>query len=329
MRRGAKEGADVDDDDDEEERFETPPRGPRQIPSCSSTRTELGAHFWAFFSHAFWPRERDTSPIKKVPSRITRRTSLEHAARRLSDSLVAPVGVSRSRAAPRRAAVAARASTDAAATACCGRRLFRTATDRVTLGTSDLSVAATGAGAWAWGDVAATGARLGGRPRQEPRRLQDPPRGRRGLYRHRRGVRLRQVRIIREFMGTQPRTPRSVRRSSPPSSRRSPSASAPRTYPTRSGRPWPAWASEGGALHATLAAFGLPGVTEACNDAFLEGLCLCYEQGLCRAVGVSNFNAERVRRAKKFKERRAVRVNQIQYSLAWNAGDGHWRRGRV
>ena len=39
-------------------------------------------------------------------------------------------------------------------------------------------------------------------------------------------------------------------------------------------------------------AFGLPGVTEACNDAFLEGLCLCYEQGLCRAVGVSNFNVE-------------------------------------
>ena len=69
-------------------------------------------------------------------------------------SSVAPVGVSRSRAAPRRAAVAARASTDAAATtpAAGVGNTFRTATDRVTLGTSDLSVAATGAGAWAWGD---------------------------------------------------------------------------------------------------------------------------------------------------------------------------------
>ena len=97
--------------------------------------------------------------MKKVAStRITRRTSREHmkpaTVLSSSDSLVAPVGVSRSRAAPRRAAVAARASTDAAATgpAVGVGNTFRTATDRVTLGTSDLSVAATGAGAWAWGD---------------------------------------------------------------------------------------------------------------------------------------------------------------------------------
>lgn len=35
------------------------------------------------------------------------------------------------------------------------------------------------------------------------------------------------------------------------------------------------------------------------NDAYLEGLARCYEQGLCSAVGVSNFNAGRVRGAAK------------------------------
>ena len=35
------------------------------------------------------------------------------------------------------------------------------------------------------------------------------------------------------------------------------------------------------------------------NDAYLEGLARCYEQGLTSAVGVSNFNAGRVRGAAK------------------------------
>ena len=34
-----------------------------------------------------------------------------------------------------------------------------------------------------------------------------------------------------------------------------------------------------------------------CNDAFLEGLADCVDAGLCDAVGVSNFKAERVRGA--------------------------------
>ena len=32
------------------------------------------------------------------------------------------------------------------------------------------------------------------------------------------------------------------------------------------------------------------------NDAYVEGLARCKEQGLCQAVGVSNFNASRIRR---------------------------------
>ena len=66
-------------------------------------------------------------------------------------------------------------------------------------------------------------------------------------------------------------------------------------------------------------AFGF--AADAFNDAFLEGLCLCRERGLCDAVGVSNFNAERVRTAaKKFADRGVpFASNQIQYSLAYRA----------
>jgi aryl-alcohol dehydrogenase-like predicted oxidoreductase len=55
------------------------------------------------------------------------------------------------------------------------------------------------------------------------------------------------------------------------------------------------------------------------NDAFLEGLCLCFEQGLCDAVGVSNFNAERIKTAAtKFKQRGVpFASNQVQYSLLY------------
>ena len=61
------------------------------------------------------------------------------------------------------------------------------------------------------------------------------------------------------------------------------------------------------------------GIQDRANDAFLEGLCRCYEQGLCDAVGVSNFNAERIAAAaKKFKERGVpFASNQVQYSLIY------------
>ena len=55
------------------------------------------------------------------------------------------------------------------------------------------------------------------------------------------------------------------------------------------------------------------------NDAYLEGLAQCYELGLCDAVGVSNFNANRVRAAsKKFEGRgTCLASNQVQYSLLY------------
>ncbi|KAG7671812.1 hypothetical protein Ndes2526B_g07281 [Nannochloris sp. 'desiccata'] len=55
------------------------------------------------------------------------------------------------------------------------------------------------------------------------------------------------------------------------------------------------------------------------NDAYLEGLAQCREQGLCDAVGVSNFNAARVNKAAKFFEGRGscLASNQVQYSLLY------------
>lgn len=55
------------------------------------------------------------------------------------------------------------------------------------------------------------------------------------------------------------------------------------------------------------------------NDAYLEGLARCYEQGLCQAVGASNFNAQRVQKAAKFFEGRGTCLasNQVQYSLLY------------
>ena len=60
---------------------------------------------------------------------------------------------------------------------------------------------------------------------------------------------------------------------------------------------------------------------DGCNERFLEGLCLCYERGLCDAVGVSNFNADRVKAAARKFEQRGVPFasNQIQYSLVYRA----------
>ena len=55
------------------------------------------------------------------------------------------------------------------------------------------------------------------------------------------------------------------------------------------------------------------------NDAFVEGLADCVDAGLCDAVGVSNFKAERVRSAVKALGARGVVLssNQVQYSLLY------------
>lgn len=45
-----------------------------------------------------------------------------------------------------------------------------------------------------------------------------------------------------------------------------------------------------------------------CNDAFVEGLGYCARQGLTQAVGVSNFTADRVRRASSILEVRLLAV---------------------
>ncbi|PSC75376.1 Aldo keto reductase [Micractinium conductrix] len=57
------------------------------------------------------------------------------------------------------------------------------------------------------------------------------------------------------------------------------------------------------------------------NDAFLEGLAQVHEQGLAQAVGSSNFNADRVRKAAKFLKGRGTCLssNQVQYSLLYRA----------
>ncbi|KAG2427969.1 hypothetical protein HXX76_011956 [Chlamydomonas incerta] len=57
------------------------------------------------------------------------------------------------------------------------------------------------------------------------------------------------------------------------------------------------------------------------NDAYLQGLADCKDQGLCQAVGVSNFSAARVRGAVKLLGSRGVPLasNQVQYSLLYRA----------
>lgn len=64
-----------------------------------------------------------------------------------------------------------------------------------------------------------------------------------------------------------------------------------------------------GACKASLGRLGVPSVAlyiqhwpgfalnAFSNDAYLEGLAQCHAQGLCDAVGVSNFNASRLREA--------------------------------
>ena len=90
-------------------------------------------------------------------------------------------------------------------------------------------------------------------------------------------------------------------------------------------------ASVVGACRASLARLEMPrmslyiqhwpgfGTNFFANDAFLEGMADCAEAGLCDAVGVSNFNASRVRNAVKALGARGVPLssNQVQYSLLY------------
>lgn len=59
-----------------------------------------------------------------------------------------------------------------------------------------------------------------------------------------------------------------------------------------------------------------------CNDAFVEGLGDCWEQGLCEAVGVSNFRADRVHAAAKALEVCGPRSAETEFSaeMGWNKG---------
>lgn len=85
------------------------------------------------------------------------------------------------------------------------------------------------------------------------------------------------------------------------------------------------------ALKASLARLGLksiplymihwPGffLNAFSNDAYVEGLLKCKEAGLCDALGVSNFNAGRVRATAKTLEAggSCLASNQVQYSLLY------------
>lgn len=55
------------------------------------------------------------------------------------------------------------------------------------------------------------------------------------------------------------------------------------------------------------------------NEAYVEGLGLCFEQGLTDAVGVSNFNKDRLKKAHETLQKRGIPLasNQVQYSLLY------------
>ena len=55
------------------------------------------------------------------------------------------------------------------------------------------------------------------------------------------------------------------------------------------------------------------------NDAYIEGLGMCVDQGLTDAVGVSNFSKDRLRQAHEQLKKRGVGLasNQVQYSLLY------------
>ena len=195
------------------------------------------------------------------------------------------------------------------------------ASDRVRLGTSDLVVSATGVGAWAWGDR--SGYWTDDWKGQRVENLE--------AYKTllRSGVDFidtaevygfgKSEELLAEFakdVGTSTGTTPALATKFAP-------------IPFR-------WSAEDvpKALEASLKRLGAKKVAlymqhwpafgfgaDGCNERFLEGLCLCYERGLCDAVGVSNFSANRVKAAARKFEARGVPFasNQIQYSLVYRA----------
>ncbi|KAK9799851.1 hypothetical protein WJX73_010006 [Symbiochloris irregularis] len=64
---------------------------------------------------------------------------------------------------------------------------------------------------------------------------------------------------------------------------------------------------------------GFPVVNSWANDAFYRGLAQCQKQGLTKAVGVSNHNEKRLKRAFQVMQGNGVRLasNQVQFSLLY------------
>lgn len=58
------------------------------------------------------------------------------------------------------------------------------------------------------------------------------------------------------------------------------------------------------------------------NDAYLEGLATCVAEGLTQAVGVSNFNAERVRNAARVLRERGTCLSSNQVGVQGGQGEG-------
>ncbi|KAK9839785.1 hypothetical protein WJX81_001547 [Elliptochloris bilobata] len=66
---------------------------------------------------------------------------------------------------------------------------------------------------------------------------------------------------------------------------------------------------------------GFPFINNWATDTFVEGLATVQQAGLAKAVGVSNFRADRMRKAHSILEARGVPLasNQVQYSLTYRA----------
>jgi aryl-alcohol dehydrogenase-like predicted oxidoreductase len=196
------------------------------------------------------------------------------------------------------------------------------ATDRVTLGTSDLSVSATGVGAWAWGDR--SGYWTDDWKGQRVENLE--------AYKTllRSGVDFIDTAEVYGFGKSEELLAEFAKDVAGETDLAAPAlATKFAPIPFR-------WSAEDvpRALEASLKRLGAKKTAlymqhwpafgfgaDGCNERFLEGLCLCYERGLCDAVGVSNFNADRVKAAARVFKARGVPFasNQIQYSLVYRA----------
>ena len=58
---------------------------------------------------------------------------------------------------------------------------------------------------------------------------------------------------------------------------------------------------------------GFPVLNSWANDAFCKGLVKCHQQGLAKAVGVSNYNVKRMQRANG--------IMQVRAGLCWYHAD--------